>query len=185
MDNAEIEVVISEQQIRERIKELSKAISEHYRGKDLVLIGVLKGAVVFMVDLARTLELPVELDFLAISSYGPSTDSSGVVRILKDLDSSVEGRHVLIVEDIVDTGLTLKYITEIISARNPASLRICALLNKQKNRKADVKLDYVGFEIPNQFVIGYGLDLAENYRNLPFVGVLKGHGEEGEAKAAN
>jgi len=165
-------ILISEEQIRAKVAELGQQITVDYRGRDLMLVGVLKGAVVFMVDLARAINLPVEIDFMATSSYGASTESSGVVRILKDLDRSIDGRNILIVEDIVDTGLTLKYLKEILSDRNPASIRICALLNKRKARKADVHLDYVGFEIPDEFVVGYGLDYGEVYRNLPFVGVL-------------
>ena len=165
-------VLIREEQIRAKVAELGQQITADYRGRDLMLVGVLKGAVVFMVDLARAINLPVEIDFMATSSYGASTESSGVVRILKDLDRSIDGRNILIVEDIVDTGLTLKYLKEILADRNPASIRICALLNKRKARKADVHLDYVGFEIPDEFVVGYGLDYGEVYRNLPFVGVL-------------
>jgi hypoxanthine phosphoribosyltransferase len=165
--------LISEQEIRARIAELGEAITREYQGQDLMLVGVLKGAVIFMVDLARSINLPLEIDFMATSSYGASTESSGVVRILKDLDRSIEGKNILIVEDIVDSGLTLKYLREILSDRGPRSIRICALLNKQKARKADVEIDYVGFEIPDEFVVGYGLDYAEVYRNLPFIGVLR------------
>jgi hypoxanthine phosphoribosyltransferase len=171
LDNIQ-DVVISEEQLKAKVRELAAQISEDYKGKDLVLVGVLKGAVMFMVDLARALELPLEMDFMAVSSYGASTSSSGVVRIIKDLDASIEGRDILIVEDIVDTGLTLKYICDNLLTREPSSLRICALLNKHKERKADVKIDYVGFDLPDKFVVGYGLDYAENYRNLPFIGLL-------------
>jgi len=166
-------VLITEDEIRSKVRELASQIAADYRDKDLVLVGVLKGAVMFMVDLARALELPLEIDFMAVSSYGASTESSGVVRIIKDLDASIEGRDVLIVEDIVDTGLTLRYLKDNLLAREPASLRVCALLNKMKERKADVTIDYVGFVLPDRFVVGYGLDYAENYRNLPFIGVLK------------
>lgn len=166
-------ILITQEQLSARIAELGRQVAEDYQGKDLMLVGVLKGAVMFMVDLARAINLPVEIDFMATSSYGASTESSGVVRILKDLDRSIDGRNILIVEDIVDTGLTLRYLKEILSDRNPASIRICALLNKRKARKADVHLDYVGFEIPDEFVVGYGLDYGEVYRNLPFVGVLR------------
>jgi hypoxanthine phosphoribosyltransferase len=138
-----------------------------------LLVGVLKGAVVFMVDLIREIDLPVDVDFKAISSYGSSTESSGVVRILKDLDHAIEGRHVLVVEDIVDTGLTLRYIVENLRDRGPASVRICALLHKRKARETAPPIDYIGFEIPDQFVVGYGLDYSEVYRNLPFIGVLR------------
>jgi hypoxanthine phosphoribosyltransferase len=166
-------VLIDEQRLQARVRELGAQITRDYQGQDLILVGVLKGAIMFMVDLARHIDAPVELDFMAVSSYGASTTTSGIVRILKDLDTNIEGRHVLIVEDIVDTGLTLRYIYENLQTREPASLRICALLNKQKARKADVRLDYVGFEIPDRFVVGYGLDYAELYRNLPFIGVLR------------
>ncbi|MBI2940359.1 MAG: hypoxanthine phosphoribosyltransferase [Chloroflexi bacterium] len=166
-------VVIGERDLGQRIRELGQQIAADYAGESPVLIGVLKGAVLFLVDLMREIDLPVELDFIAISSYGGATQSSGVVRITKDLDSSVEGRHLIVVEDIVDTGLTLRYLVENLASRHPASLRVCALLNKRKVRKADLRLDYVGFEIPDEFVVGYGLDYAEQYRNLPFIGVLR------------
>jgi len=167
------EVLVTADEIRRRVAEMGREIARDYAGRNAILVGVLKGAAMFMVDLAREVDLPVELDFMAISSYGASTKSSGVVRILKDLDASIEGRHVLIVEDIVDTGLTLRYIFENLSTREPASLRICTLLHKRKGEGADVTLDYVGFEIPDRFVVGYGLDYAERYRNLPFIAVLK------------
>lgn len=167
------EVLISAEGLQERTVALGRQITADYQGSRLVLVGVLKGAVIFMADLARSVDVPLEIDFMAISSYGHTTDSSGVVRIIKDLDSSIEGKDVLVVEDIVDTGLTLKYITELLAARGPNSLRICALLTKVKERKADIRLDYVGFEIPDCFVVGYGLDYAENYRHLPYIGVLK------------
>jgi hypoxanthine phosphoribosyltransferase len=171
--SADVErVLISEQQIQARIAELGAQITTDYQGRDVILVGVLKGAVMFMVDLARSIDLPIAIDFMATSSYGASTQSSGVVRILKDLDRSIDGKDLLIVEDIVDTGLTLKYLVELLKERNPASIKVCALLNKVKSRKADVELAYVGFEIPDEFVVGYGLDYAEVYRNLPFVGVL-------------
>jgi hypoxanthine phosphoribosyltransferase len=167
------EVLIPADRLRARVGELGDQVEADYRGKELLMIGVLKGALMFMVDLARQVDLPLELDFMAISSYGTGTESSGVVRIIKDLDINIEGRNVLIVEDIVDTGLTLSYMREILLTRSPASLRICCLLDKREARKTDVPLDYVGFEIPSRFVVGYGLDYAEIYRNLPFVGVLK------------
>jgi len=166
-------ILIDADQLQRRIKELGEQITADYAGIDLLLVGVLKGAVVFMVDLARQIRLPVELDFMAVSSYGRSTESSGIVRILKDLDTSIEGRHVLIVEDIIDTGLSLRYIVEHLHNQRPASLRICTLLNKVKARKAEVPVDYIGFSIPDRFVVGYGLDYAETYRNLPYVGILK------------
>jgi hypoxanthine phosphoribosyltransferase len=166
------EVLIEEGVLQERIAELGRRLSADYAGRDLLLVGVLKGAVFFMADLMRRLTVPCEIDFMAISSYGAATGSSGVVRILKDLDLSIEGRHVLVVEDIIDSGLTLSYLTRTLEARAPASLEVCALLTKPERREVDVPVRYVGFEIPNKFVIGYGLDFAERYRNLPFVGVL-------------
>ena len=167
------EVLIEEDALQARIAELGREISDDYRGRDLLLIGVLKGAVFFMADLMRRIEVPCEVDFMAISSYGAGVDSSGVVRILKDLDISIEGRNVLVVEDIIDSGLTLSYLLRNLEAREPASLEICALLTKPSRREIDINCRYIGFEIPNKFVIGYGLDFAERYRNLPFVGVLR------------
>ncbi|HEY7707497.1 MAG TPA: hypoxanthine phosphoribosyltransferase [Gaiellaceae bacterium] len=166
------EILIEEDALRERIAELGGEISADYAGKDLLLVGVLKGAVFFMADLMRHITVPCEVDFMAISSYGASTDSSGVVRILKDLDETIEGRNVLVVEDIIDSGLTLSYLKRTLGARNPASLEICALLTKPERREVDVPVRYTGFEIPNRFVVGYGLDFAERYRNLRYVGVL-------------
>jgi len=165
-------VLIDEETLQARIAELGDEISADYGGRDLLLIGVLKGAVFFMADLMRRLRVPCEIDFMAISSYGAATDSSGVVRILKDLDINIEGRDVLVVEDIIDSGLTLSYLMRTLEAREPASLEICALLTKPERREIEVDVRYVGFEIPNRFVIGYGLDFAERYRNLPYVGVL-------------
>jgi len=166
------EILIEEEALRNRIRELGEEISADYAGRDLLLIGVLKGAVFFMADLMRRLTVSCEVDFMAISSYGASTDSSGVVRILKDLDINIEGRDVLVVEDIIDSGLTLSYLIRNLEARDPASLEVCALLTKPERREIDVPVRYVGFEIPNRFVIGYGLDFAERYRNLPYVAVL-------------
>jgi hypoxanthine phosphoribosyltransferase len=166
------EILIEEEALRNRIRELGEEISADYAGRDLLLIGVLKGAVFFMADLMRCLTVACEVDFMAISSYGASTDSSGVVRILKDLDINIEGRDVLVVEDIIDSGLTLSYLIRNLEAREPASLEVCALLTKPARREIDVSVRYVGFEIPNRFVIGYGLDFAERYRNLPYVAVL-------------
>jgi hypoxanthine phosphoribosyltransferase len=166
-------VLIDEQTLGQRVAELGAEISADYGGQDLALVGVLKGAIFFIADLMRAIEVPCEVDFMAISSYGSATDSSGVVRILKDLDVSIEGRHVLVVEDIIDSGLTLSYLVRTLRARQPASLEICALLTKPARRKVDVRCRYVGFEIPERFVIGYGLDFAERYRNLPYVGVLR------------
>jgi len=167
------EILIDEETLHARISELGAQVSDDYRGEDLLLIGVLKGAIFFMADLMRSIEIPCEVDFMAISSYGAGIDSSGVVRILKDLDVSIEGRNVLVVEDIIDSGLTLSYLLRNLEAREPASLEVCALLTKPERRENDVVCRYVGFEIPNRFVIGYGLDFAERYRNLPFVGVLR------------
>ena len=167
------EILIDEETLHGRIGELGAQISDDYRGEDLLLIGVLKGAIFFMSDLMRSIDIPCEVDFMAISSYGAGIDSSGVVRILKDLDVSIEGRNVLVVEDIIDSGLTLSYLLRNLGAREPASLEVCALLTKPERRENDVSCRYVGFEIPNRFVIGYGLDFAERYRNLPFVGVLR------------
>ena len=167
------EVLIDEETLQGRIAELGAAITDDYRGRDLLLIGVLKGAVFFMADLMRQIDVPCEVDFMAISSYGAGVDSSGVVRILKDLDVSIERRNVLVVEDIIDSGLTLSYLLRNLEAREPASLEVCALMTKPERRQNDVECRYVGFEIPNRFVIGYGLDFAERYRNLPYVGVLR------------
>ena len=166
------EVLIEEEPLQARIAELGVEISSEYDGRDLLLVGVLKGAVFFMADLMRELSIPCEIDFMAISSYGAATDSSGVVRILKDLDTNIAGRDVLVVEDIIDSGLTLSYLMRSLKARKPASLEICALLTKPERREIDVPVKFVGFEIPNKFVIGYGLDFAERYRNLPYVAVL-------------
>lgn len=167
------EILIPGDRVQQRVKELADQIARDYADKTPVLVCVLKGAAMFLVDLIRAMPIPLEVDYMAISSYGASTRSSGIVRILKDLDTVIEGRDVLIVEDIIDTGLTLKYITELLATRRPASLRICTLLDKRENRRANISLDYVGFVIPNKFVVGYGLDYAELYRNLPFIGVLK------------
>ena len=165
-------MLIGEQELQTRIRELGEEVSADYAGRDLLMIGVLKGAVFFLADLMRHVTVPCEIDFMAISSYGASTDSSGVVRILKDLDINIEGRNVLIVEDIIDSGLTLSYLMRNLESREPASLEVCCLLTKPGRREVDVPVRYVGFEIPNKFVIGYGLDFAERYRNLPYVGVL-------------
>lgn len=167
-------ILITEEQIAARIRELGHRISSDYAKQgDLLLVGVLKGCAMFMVDLARSISCELAMDFIAIASYGASTESSGVVRVLKDLDTDIAGRHVLIVEDIIDSGLTLAYLRSQLQMRNPASLRICTLLNKPERRTADVSIDYLGFDIPNEFVVGYGLDYAERYRNLPYIAVLK------------
>ncbi len=165
-------ILIEEDAVAARVAELGADVSADYGGRDLLLVGVLKGAVFFMADLMRKLTIPCEVDFMAISSYGASTDSSGVVRILKDLDINIEGRDVLVVEDIIDSGLTLSYLMRMLESRNPASLEVCALLTKPARREIDVPVRYTGFEIPNEFVIGYGLDFGERYRNLPYVAVL-------------
>jgi hypoxanthine phosphoribosyltransferase len=172
LESAVGEVLIEPAALSARVAELGAEISADYEGRDLLLIGVLKGAVFFMADLMRKLTIPCEVDFMAISSYGASTDSSGVVRILKDLDINIEGRHVLVVEDIIDSGLTLSYLMRNLESREPATLEICALLTKPHRREIEVPVRYVGFEIPNRFVIGYGLDFGERYRNLPYVAVL-------------
>lgn len=167
-------VLIAEEQIQARVRELGAQIAADYTPEDdLLLVGVLKGCAMFMVDLARAISLPLSIDFIAVASYGASTESSGVVRLLKDLDTDIAGRNLLIVEDIIDSGLTLEYLRSQLLRRNPASLRICTLLNKPERRKTDVPVDYLGFDIPNEFVVGYGLDYAERYRNLRYVGILK------------
>jgi hypoxanthine phosphoribosyltransferase len=175
LERAVGEVLIDRETLAARVAELGADISADYEGRDLLLIGVLKGAVFFMADLMRHLTVPCEVDFMAISSYGDATDSSGIVRILKDLDINIEGRHVLVVEDIIDSGLTLSYLIRNLESREPATLEVCALLTKPSRREIDVPVRYVGFEIPNKFVVGYGLDFAERYRNLPYVGVLDEH----------
>lgn len=169
-------VLVTEQQIQDKITELAKQIAADYERDgvtaDLLLVGVLKGAVMFMTDFARALPMPAQLEFMAVSSYGSSTSSSGVVRILKDLDRDIAGKHVLIVEDIVDSGLTLSWLLKNLASRNPASLEVCSLLRKPEAVKVDVPVRYVGFDIPNEFVVGYGLDYAERYRDLPYIGTL-------------
>lgn len=168
------EILLTEDEIHLRVKALGQEISRDYSGKDLVLIGILKGAFIFLSDLVRHIEIPITIDFVAISSYGQSTKSSGIVKLVKDLDESVENKHVLLVEDIVDTGWTLRlsYIVENLYARKAASVRVCTLLDKPTRRKVEVPLDYIGFEIPDRFVVGYGLDYRGYYRNLPYIGVL-------------
>ena len=171
------EILVQPDDLSRRVRELGAQISTDYAGKDLLLVGVLKGAVFFLSDLMRHIRVPCEVDFMAVASYGSATDSSGVVRILKDLDAAIEGRDVLIVEDIVDSGLTLKYLLRNLGARGPASLEVCALLTKPERRKVELDARYVGFEIANKFVIGYGLDYAERYRNLPYVAALAEHAQ--------
>jgi hypoxanthine phosphoribosyltransferase len=167
------EILISKDRINDRVRELGAEITENYKDCDLVVVGILKGALMFMADLIRHIQIPVLMDFAVVSSYGASTETSGVVRILKDLDQPIEGKHVLIVEDIIDTGLTMHYLVRNLEARKPASVKVCTLLDKPSRRKVDIKPDYCGFSIPDKFVVGYGLDYAEYYRNLPQVGVLK------------
>lgn len=173
MQNDIREILITEEQIKQKTKELGRKITEHYKGKDLVVIGILKGCVIFLSDLIREIDLPLTLDFMVVSSYGTSTKSSGVVRIIKDLEKDIQNKDVLIVEDIVDSGLTLSYLVEYLKSRNANSVKICTILDKPEKRKAQVNIDFSGFQIPDEFVVGYGLDYSEIYRNLPFVCILK------------
>jgi hypoxanthine phosphoribosyltransferase len=166
------EVLLPEEQLQARIRELGSQISHDYEGKAPLMVGVLKGAAMFLVDLIRTVDLPLAIDFMAVSSYGAATETSGVVRILKDLETPIEGRDVVLVEDIIDSGLTIAYVLDMLRRRGPASLKVCALLVKEKAAEAGLRADYVGFTIPNKFVVGYGLDFDEKYRNLPYLGVL-------------
>ena len=173
LKNNEIsEILITEEEIKNKITELGKKISKDYKGKNLILVGILRGAVIFMADLARKISIPMVFDFIAISSYGAETKSSGVVRILKDLDANIKGKDVLIVEDIVDTGLTLDYLLRMLKSRKPASIKVCTFLTKTARRKVNIKVDYSGFDIPNKFVVGYGLDYAGKFRNVPYVFTL-------------
>jgi hypoxanthine phosphoribosyltransferase len=167
------EILISETQIMERVRELGERISDDYSGMNPLLIGVLKGVVFFIADLLRAITIPVEVDFMAVSSYSPEVSEKGFVRLVKDLEIPIVGRHVLFIEDVVDTGLTLNYLLKNLSMRGPTSLEVCALFNKPKHRLIDVPLKYVGFDLPDRFVVGYGLDYRERYRNLPFIGLLK------------
>lgn len=173
MKNDVKEILFTEEELAKKVEELGKTISKDYEGEELTVIGILKGSNIFMGDLIRKIDIPLYIDFMVVSSYGQSTESSGVVKVLKDLEYSIEGKNILIVEDIIDTGLTLDYLKENLLRRKPKSLRICALLDKPARRKADLKVDYIGFEIPDQFIVGYGIDYAEKYRNLPYVAVLK------------
>ena len=173
MDTFIKEILLSEEQIQKRVKELGQEISLDYQDKNLMVVGILKGAVIFMADLVKSIKLPITMDFMAVSSYGSSTISTGEVRIIKDLDFSVEGKDILIIEDIIDTGLTLNYLTDNLRKRGASSVKICTLLDKVDRRTVGVPVDYLGFEIPDEFVVGYGLDYAEQYRNLPYVGALK------------
>ena len=173
-----IRVLIPEEEVDRRIKELGEKISEDYAGKQIHLICILKGGVFFMCELAKRITVPVSMDFMCVGSYGDGTKSSGVVRIAKDLDESIENKEVLIVEDIVDSGNTLYYLMDVLKKRNPAGMRLCTILDKPDRRVKDVKADYLGFEIPDEFVVGYGLDYAQKYRNLPFIGVVEGLEEQ-------
>lgn len=166
-------VLLSEEEISGKIKELGSKISEEYKNKDLMLVGVLKGSVPFMAELMKRITIPCEMDFMAVSSYGNSTESSGVVRILKDLDFEIENKDVLIIEDIIDSGITLKYLIKYLKAKNPNSVEIACLLNKPERRQVEIDVKYLGYDVPNYFLVGYGLDYAEKYRNLPYVGILK------------
>lgn len=173
MNLVQMEVLFDREELKAKVAELGQKITEEYRGRELLVVGILKGAFIFMADLIREIQIPLEIDFMDVSSYGISTSSSGEVRIIKDLDNSIQDKDVLIVEDIVDTGLTLKYITELLKTRNPSTIKICCLLDKPSRRKTDIQADYVGYTIPDRFVVGYGLDYAEQYRNYPAVCVLK------------
>ncbi|MFA7573026.1 MAG: hypoxanthine phosphoribosyltransferase [Lutispora sp.] len=173
MNSDILKILINQNEIKEKVKELGEKITNDYKDKNLMVVGILKGCVVFLSDLIREINLPLTMDFMVVSSYGSSTKSSGVVRIVKDLEKDIAGKDILIVEDIVDTGLTLNYLVDYLKSRNASSVKICTLLEKPDRRKAEVDLEYVGFHIPDEFVVGYGLDYAETYRNLPFVCILK------------
>ncbi|HHX59159.1 MAG TPA: hypoxanthine phosphoribosyltransferase [Epulopiscium sp.] len=173
MQNDVERILMTEEEIKEANSKIGAQITKDYQGKELLVVGILKGSSIFMSDLIRNINLPLQIDYMVVSSYGSATESSGVVRIVKDLQHSIENKHILIVEDIVDTGLTLAYIKEILQGREPASIKICTLLDKPARRKKDVKIDYVGAEVPDGFIIGYGIDYAEYYRNLPYVAILK------------
>ena len=173
MNSDILKILINQSEIKEKVKELGEKITNDYKDKNLMVVGILKGCVVFLSDLIREINLPLTMDFMVVSSYGSSTKSSGVVRIVKDLEKDIAGKDILIVEDIVDTGLTLNYLVDYLKSRNASSVKICTLLEKPDRRKAEVDLEYVGFHIPDEFVVGYGLDYAETYRNLPFVCILK------------
>ncbi len=177
-----LKVLISEEQLAEKVQALGRQISEDYRGKNLLMVSVLKGSVVFMADLMRAVTIPAGIDFMSVSSYGSGTKTSGNVKIIKDLDIALEGYDLLIVEDILDSGMTLSFLIDVLWQRNPKSIRICTLLDKPERRAADVQADYSGFHVPDEFVVGYGLDYAERYRNLPFVGILKPQVYQAESK---
>ena len=167
------EILYSTETLNKRVTELGEQITKDYAGKNLMVIGILKGSNIFTSDLVRAINLPLEMDFMAVSSYGNATESSGIVRILKDLNQSIENYDILIVEDIIDSGLTLRYLKDYLLARNPQSVKICTLLDKPSRRKAQVEVDYIGYEVPDEFIVGYGIDYAERYRNLPYIGILK------------
>lgn len=173
MNNDIKEVLYNEDELRDKVRQMGAKISKDYFGKELIIIGVLKGSVIFMSDLLKEITIPCKMDFMAVSSYGNSTETSGVVRILKDLDFEIQGKDILIVEDIIDSGVTLKYLMKYLSGRKPNSLEIVCLLNKPDRRKADIDVKYLGYDVPDYFLVGYGLDFAEKYRNLPYVGILK------------
>lgn len=166
-------VLYTEEQLKECVQKIADQINKDYEGREIYAIGILKGAMVFYADLVRAVKVPVAFDFMAASSYGKNASSSGEVKILKDLDFSIEGKDVIVVEDIVDSGLTLSYLLRVLKSRHPASVKLCALLNKPERREVNVKVDYVGFDVPNEFLVGYGLDYASKYRNLPYIGILK------------
>lgn len=166
-------ILYSVETLNDRIKSLGQEITEAYKGKKLIIVGVMKGANVFVADLIRNIDVDIVLDFIVVSSYGASTESTGVIRLLKDLDENISGEHVLIVEDIIDSGLTLEYLVQNFETRHPQSIKICTLLNKTERRKVDVPVDYIGFQVPDEFIVGYGIDYAEKYRNLPYIGILK------------
>lgn len=172
MDDMVERILISQEEIEQRVQELGAEITADYQGNELLLLCILKGGIMFLADLSKHIDVPAAMDFIGISSYGNQTQSSGVVRITKDLEQSIEGKHVLIIEDIIDSGLTLSYLINNLSSRKPASIKICTLLNKEENRQVDINVDYTGFNIPNQFVVGYGLDFQELYRNIPYIFVL-------------
>lgn len=167
------EILLSEEVLKEKIKEMGERISKDYEGRDLILLGILKGSVVFMSDLIKDITIPCKIDFMAVSSYGDSTKSSGIVKIIKDLDFEIKDKDILIVEDIIDSGVTLKYLMKYLGSRNPRSLEVACLLNKPDRRKEDIDVKYLGFDVPDYFLVGYGLDYAEIYRNLPYIGILK------------
>ena len=173
MDQDILKVLITEEELRECVKKLGEQISRDYQGKNLLMVSVLKGSVVFMSDLMRSITIPAQIDFMSVSSYGSGVKTSGVVKIIKDLDQQLEGKDLLIVEDILDSGMTLSYLSQLLRARNPRSIRIATLLDKPERRTADIQADYYGFRVPDAFVVGYGLDYSEKYRNLPYIGVLK------------